>query len=176
MKILKISAIVLAVLAVIVFAGGLLLPRQYEVSRSLLINAGSDRLFPVVATLSEWPMWSAWTEKKFPGMVTSYSGAASGVGAKSAWQGEASGNGAMEITRADPQSGITYTLELEGFHPSQGSIEFVSQDTATKVTMRMRGDLGANPAFRWFGLMMDGMMGKDFEEGLQGLKRLAEAN
>jgi hypothetical protein len=38
----------------------------------------------------------------------------------------------------------------------------------------MNGDMGTNPIYHWFALGADGMVGKDFEEGLAGLKALAE--
>ena len=36
-------------------------------------------------------------------------------------------------------------------------------------------DLGGNPVNRYFGLIMDKMIGPDFEEGLAKLKEIAEA-
>ena len=38
-----------------------------------------------------------------------------------------------------------------------------------------QGDLGSNPINRYFGLIMDRMMGPDFEEGLNTLKGKVEA-
>jgi hypothetical protein len=35
--------------------------------------------------------------------------------------------------------------------------------------------MGSNPLNRWFGLMMDRLVGPDFEAGLANLKRLAES-
>ena len=46
--------------------------------------------------------------------------------------------------------------------------------SATKVTWSNFGDLGGNPLVRYFGLVMDKMVGADFEAGLAGLKALAE--
>ena len=44
-----------------------------------------------------------------------------------------------------------------------------------KVTWFNQGDLGWNPVSRYFGLLMDKMMGPDFEEGLENLRRKAES-
>jgi len=38
----------------------------------------------------------------------------------------------------------------------------------------MNGDMGRNPVYHWFALAADGMVGKDFDEGLAGLKAAAE--
>src|SRR5262249_59033946 len=45
----------------------------------------------------------------------------------------------------------------------------------TQVVWGLDCDMGAGPVGRWFGLMMDKMVGKDFEEGLTNLKSVAEA-
>ena len=45
----------------------------------------------------------------------------------------------------------------------------------TRVTWGMDGDMGGNPLMHWMALMMDRMVGKDFEAGLANLKGLAEA-
>jgi effector-binding domain-containing protein len=44
----------------------------------------------------------------------------------------------------------------------------------TQVTWSLDTDLGAGPIWRYFGLMMDRWVGKDFERGLVNLKALAE--
>jgi hypothetical protein len=43
------------------------------------------------------------------------------------------------------------------------------------VTWSNAGELGYNPVNRWFGLLMDNFMGRDFEEGLRNLKTQAES-
>jgi hypothetical protein len=50
------------------------------------------------------------------------------------------------------------------------------RDAAMKIgTWTNEGEMGGNPINRWFGLMMDRMVGPDFEAGLANLKKLAEA-
>ena len=48
------------------------------------------------------------------------------------------------------------------------------QDGATLVRWTMHGDMGRNPLWHWMVPLMDGMVGKDFDEGLAALKALAE--
>ena len=45
----------------------------------------------------------------------------------------------------------------------------------TKVTWGLDTDLGFNPIARYFGMMMDGMVGPDYEKGLARLKAVAES-
>jgi hypothetical protein len=66
------------------------------------------------------------------------------------------------------------------------SIDFGAQGTAlaslvlepagagSKVTWGFDSDLGFNPIARYFGMMMDGMIGPDYEKGLARLKTVAE--
>ena len=68
--------------------------------------------------------------------------------------------------------------------PDCGDVEFTTHDvqvrvsapdgSGTRVTWTNEGDMGANPVNRYFGLMMDSMVGPDFEAGLKNLKALAE--
>jgi hypothetical protein len=44
----------------------------------------------------------------------------------------------------------------------------------TGVTWTLDTDLGMNPIARYFGLGMDGIIGKDYEKGLAALKAAAE--
>jgi hypothetical protein len=39
----------------------------------------------------------------------------------------------------------------------------------------MDSDMGANPAARYIGLMMDNMVGSDFEKGLASLKKIVRS-
>ena len=48
------------------------------------------------------------------------------------------------------------------------------EGSGTRVTWTNEGDMGTNPVNRYFGLMMDSMVGPDFEAGLKNLKALAE--
>ena len=62
----------------------------------------------------------------------------------------------------DPNPGYaTYTLEKLG--PNQ-----------TKLTWSFDADFGNNIIGRYFGLMMDGMLGPDYEKGLAKLKSTLE--
>jgi hypothetical protein len=57
---------------------------------------------------------------------------------------------------------------------SQGGIEFEKSGDGLRIVWFNEGDLGWNPVSRYFGLLMDRMMGPDFEEGLTKLQKRAE--
>jgi hypothetical protein len=106
-------------------------------------------------------------------MKLTFSGPAAGVGAKQSWTGKSSGNGSVEITKADPQEGISYDFELSGFR-STGGIMFFPGPDGTIVAWHAEGDLSFNPINRFCGVWMDRMMGPDLETGLRNLKAKVE--
>ncbi|MFN0059802.1 MAG: SRPBCC family protein [Planctomycetota bacterium] len=167
---LGLVAVVLLLLVVSLF-----LPSAYFVERSIVVQAEPAQVFPYLNNLQEWNKWTPWTQEKYPEMKRTYSGPAEGVGAKSAWTGPDSGTGSLEIKQSDPATGIVYELAFEGFSTSEGRLAMAKADGGLKVTMSTKGDLGSNPINKFFGLMIDSMMGAEFEGGLAKLKQLVEA-
>lgn len=174
MRFLKWFGIGIGVLVLLVVIVGFCLPRKFHVERNLAIDAPPEAIYPVVARLREWPTWTAWTLERYPDMKIAFSGPEEGVGAKQTWEGKSSGKGSIEITTADPREGIAYDFSFDG-NPSTGGIKFLPGPDSTLVSWCSDGDLGLNPIGRYFGLLMDGMMGPDFEKGLSNLKKKVEA-
>ena len=82
----------------------------------------------------------------------------------------------MSGARIPHRSAKKYDLDFEhGKYKSTGSITLQPVGDSVNVVWSNEGDLGANPINRYFGLMMDRMIGPDFEEGLNNLKRKVEA-
>ncbi len=176
MKMWKKLLLAFVALIVLLLLGGMLLPSEFSVERTITIAGSRDQIYQPVSTLRDWPKWTAWNPQNYPNMTYSYDGAESGVGAKSNWADPEGGNGTMEITSADPDIGIEYTLQFDGFPPAFGTIKFEDGDDGkTTVRMKTTGNMGSDPMSRYFGLLMDGIMGPDFEKGLLGLKNLVES-
>jgi hypothetical protein len=176
MRLLGRIAAVLGGLLVLYAVVGLLLPKRYHVERSIVIDAPAEAIFPTINTLKEWPTWTAWTKENYPGMKVLFAGPEAGVGAKYSWTGEKVGTGELQITEADPAQGIKYDLDFEnGKQVSLGGLRLEPADRGTKVTWWTEGDLGWRPVHRYFGLLMDSMMGPDFETGLNNLKKKIES-
>lgn len=163
------------VILVAAFVGiGFLLPADYKVSRSIDINATPDKIYPHLVAPKAWPKWTVWNARD-PNMKVTYSGADSGVGAKWAWESKSEGNGSMEFSKAEPNKMIEYKLFFPDFgSTSTGTLTLTPSGNTTKVTWTNEGSMGGNPLMRYFGLMMDSMVGKDFAGGLANLKALAE--
>jgi uncharacterized protein YndB with AHSA1/START domain len=174
MRILKILLGLVLALAVLVVAGGLMLPSGFKVSRSVVIDAPPAQVYALVANPHDWVHWSVWNQRD-PAMQMSYSGPESGAGAGWAWKSKGEGDGSMQFTAAEPGQRVAFTLAFADFGtPSTGEFTFSPEGAGTRVTWTMDGDVGRNPLLRWFGLFADRLVGADFEAGLLGLKALAE--
>lgn len=172
---LKKIAIALVAIVLVLLGVGLVLPSKWHVDRSASVNASPEAIYPWVADLKKWPEWSPWNAAMDPTMKTTYEGAEMGVGAVSKWTGEKAGTGSLKITSADPRTGITYDLEFDNSYQMKGAMKFEPAGAATKVAWTDDGDMGMNIPGRYMALMMNSMVGKDFEKGLAGLKSKVES-
>ena len=175
MKWIKRIAAIVAVVVVILALVGFALPGHYQVSRSTVVKASTGAVFEPISDLTTWPEWTAWNTAKYPDMKVTFEGRPAQMGSSYSWVGSTSGKGKLVLTGVDPEQGIDYELDFDdGAFLCNGSISFVPEGEAVRVTWTMGGDLGWNPINRYFGLLMDGMMGPDFETGLKQLKARAE--
>jgi hypothetical protein len=153
-------------------------PDAYHVERSTTVDAPAATVFAQIDDFSVWKEWSPW-EKKDPAMKRTLSATTAGVGATYAWEGNKEvGKGKM--TNVASSAGEKVGVKLEMLEPfaSTANIAFTLQaesPTTTKVTWAMDGK--HNFITKAFSVIkpMDGMVGKDFEDGLVGLKKVAEA-
>jgi len=174
MKVIKWLVGIVLVLAVVLVGGGMLISPKFSVTRSALVQAPPEKVYPLVASPKAWKTWSVWTQRD-PQMQIDYRGAESGVGAVWEWKSKDQGDGRMSFVAAEPNRRVVYELFFPDFGTtSTGSIAFVPEASGTRVTWTMDGDFGSNPLFRWFAPFADKMVGADFEAGLANLKALAE--
>ena len=174
MKILKRPLIAIGLLIAVLVAIAFTLPSQFNVARPITINAPAEKIYPLIATTRQWKNWSVWNRRD-PNMKIDYAGPQSGLGAKWSWESKSEGSGEMEFTAAEPNKLLGYRLLFKDFNTtSNGTLKLEPEGAGTKVTWSFAGEAGRNPMMRYMGLMMDGMVGQDFEVGLANLKALAE--
>lgn len=162
------------ILVVTLSAIGLILPKHYNVERSIVINAGPDVVYPEVVNLKAWPTWGVWF-KRDPAMELIYSGPDRAIGMRSEWKSVSEGNGEMEITALEHNKKVVYSLYFPDMDMgSTGTIEFVPSNSGTRVVWRDEGEVGNNPVDRYVVLMIDSLLGPDFEAGLENLKVVVE--
>ncbi|MDO6567535.1 SRPBCC family protein [Alteromonas sp. 1_MG-2023] len=174
MAVLKKIIISVGVLIALVVLVGFLLPKEYTVERSILIDAQPGEIYPDVVDLRAWQDWGVWFQRD-PSMEIDYTGPDRAIGMKSSWKSASEGKGEMKITDLEHNSKVVYTLMFPEWEmETTGSLELIPSGDATRVTWRDSGDVGNNIISRYFALMMDGMIGPDFEMGLENLKTVVE--
>ncbi|MDX8516290.1 SRPBCC family protein [Mesorhizobium captivum] len=166
--------LVVVIAAVLIYAATR--PNDFVVSRSASIRAPAEVIFPLINDFKHWPSWSPF-EKLDPDMKRTLSGVESGKGAAYAWEGNSkAGAGRMEITNAVPSSLVSLKLDFERPFRANNTVDFTLTPSGdgTTVTWAMRG--GRPFIAKLMGLFMnfDALIGKDFEAGLDNLKRATE--
>lgn len=169
MKTLKITGIVLLVLIVLFFGIAFLLPSEVEVERSLVIPATSEVVFEQVNNLHNWQNWSPWHQMD-PNMQITYEGPLQGEGASYSWKSEKVGNGKLIIISSLPNEYIATSMDFMEQGKANAYYRFQPAEEGTQVTWTFETDMGNGPIAKYFGLMMDNMVGSDFEKGLNNLK------
>jgi carbon monoxide dehydrogenase subunit G len=81
----------------------------------------------------------------------------------------------MTIDRLEPEKAVALTLVFAGEGSAAATIALEPAGAGTKVVWAFDSDLGFDPIARYFGLLIDGMVGPDYEKGLAKLKAVAEA-
>jgi effector-binding domain-containing protein len=153
----------------------LILPRQVQVRRSIAIDRPASLVYAVVNSFVLFPKWSPWQDLD-PNMTQSADGPRDGVGAKLIWKGnDKVGSGTQIITLATPNQSIASDLDFGDMGVAKSLVALAPDGTSTTVTWTVDMDMGANPIGHYFGLTMDGMLGKDFASGLGKLKALVES-
>lgn len=147
----------------------------YTVERTQHIDAPPDAVRERIVDLQAWKLWSPW-EDLDPDLRRTYGGAASGVGAWYAWEGNRkAGKGRMEVLDA---ADATVRIDLQFLKPfkshSNTVFELQPDGDGTLVTWRLVGpNTGMTRVMGWF-TSMDKMIGPDFEKGLTRLKAATE--
>jgi hypothetical protein len=153
-------------------------PDTFHFERSTVIEAPPAFVFPYINDFHRWSSWSPW-EKLDPDMKRTFDGPPAGVDAKYAWVGNKDvGQGRMTILESRPPEHVVVLLEfLEPFEATNQAIFHMEAPTArsTHLTWTMEGK--SNFVSKAIGLVvsLDKVLGKDFDDGLASLKRLAEA-
>ena len=174
MRIFKKILIGLAVLMVVFVAVGFLLPSSVLVSRSTVMAATPDKIFPYMNDLKKFQSWSPWAGVD-PTMKLTFSGPEKGKGQKVSWDSEKMGKGSQTISDAEENRRVTTVLDFGQMGMANAIFKLEPEGSGTKVTWDFTTELGNNPLGRWMGLMMDNWVGSDFAKGLAKLKKIVEA-
>lgn len=175
MKILKKIGIVLLGLILLLVVISFFLPRKVHIERSLEMKAKPEAVFTLVNNLKMWEQWSPWHKIDTTAKMT-YNEIPEGVGAYYTWNSDNKevGHGKLAIIESTAPDHIKTQLDFEGMSSSFADFNFVPTADGVKVTWTMDADMGMNPMHKFFGLMMEKFIGPSYEQGLAGIKEIAE--
>ncbi|MCA9270777.1 MAG: SRPBCC family protein [Planctomycetales bacterium] len=162
----------LAVLALGLVVLVALQPSGFSVSRSAVIDAPPEVVFPLVNDLHLWQKWSPWA-KLDPNAKNMFKGPEAGTGAEFHWDGNSDiGEGIMTITASDPMTRVAMRLKFIRPYEDECNVEFAfspAESGKTKVVWSMQGENDFFGKAMCMCMDMDAMVGGDFEKGLKNL-------
>lgn len=151
------------------------LPREWRVERSVVIDAAPQRVHALLFDLKRWQDWSVWNRTMDPQLRNAYEGPQDGVGAKWLWLGPKMGRGQLVIVASDPLRGIELDQAIESETVNaHASLTFTPEGAATRVTWVDEGTLPpiAGGLFR---NTLQQQLGAHLESSLTKLKTILEA-
>jgi len=176
MKALKIIAIAIAVLVAIIVILGLVAPKSFDIHREIVINSSEENVWRGISTFEAFDKWNPWN-KLDSNQVIKEEGIGGKVGDKHSWKGNKKvGEGSMTVTSVEPNKTLEYHLVFGSWDmQNTGYFNMDKAGEGYKITWGMRGRVPFPfNAMALFG-NMDKEGGKDFEEGLAGLKSYCES-
>lgn len=171
---LKKILVVLAGLVALILIIPVFLPSSFKVVRTIEIAKPAETVFRHLADYQNWNAWSPWYQMD-PKAKQTFSGKAGEVGHKETWDGEILGAGYQVVEEIIPNQLLKSKLVFTKPDPMESTATFKLEPipTGVKIIWSNEGKLDY-PVGRYFGPFLDKMLGKDFEDGLSNLKKLAE--
>ncbi len=178
MRVFKYLFFALLFLVIAFFAYGFFfLEDKVHISRTVSIDRPASKVFKVLNAMRHTDQWSPWSQLD-PQAKYQYAGPESGVGSQMAWQGnENMGSGKQTIIESIPDSMVKAELYFDGQgdDPSWTTYEIKDMGDSSEVIRHFEADFKGNILRRYYGMMIDGMLGPQYEADLQKLKSLVEA-
>lgn len=172
-QILKLVALGFGLAALVVVVVGLVLPQEYSITRTVVIEASPGQVHELVGDLNNWPRWIPWLTGD-PSTVATFDDQTTGKGAHFFWQTD-SGGGELTFTRSQADWGVAFDMVLgKQKRLSACSLLYRPIQQGTEVTWQMQGDNGLDILDRYFSLLLNPLMGPMLDDGLSQLKELVE--
>ena len=166
--------VLIIILIIIVLAN--IAPKEYDVSRSIIIEKPLAEVFSYLKYLKNQDNWSPWAEKD-PNMKKMFTGTDGEVGFISAWIGNKEvGEGEQELTGISENEVVESQLRfLKPFKStSDAYLQVFEEENGTKVIWGFSGKNKFPVSIMMLFMNMDKTVGKDFEYGLKKLKGILE--
>ena len=176
MRVIKWMFLTMVALIAVVIGAGFLLPDQVHVERSIVTTAKPGTVYAALSGFRYFNSWSPWADLD-PNAAYTIEGPPVGVGAKSAWSSADPnvGSGSQEIVEVRDNEYVRVRLAFSGFDSENYSTYTLTPEgEGTRIAWGYDTTFHGNLMGRYFGLMLDTMIGADYDKGLAKLKLLVE--
>jgi len=168
--------IILAAIILLIVILGLIIPKSYSLSASVVINRPKQEVFNYVKLLRNQEYYSKWVMAD-PNVKMNYQGTDGTIGFKAAWDSEVKnvGKGEQEIT--DIKEGERYDVVIRFEKPFKGtSYAHTTTEAAGPNQTKVTNTFNTTTPFPMNIMtpMLKGMLVKDMNENMQNLKRNLE--
>ncbi|MFU8830634.1 MAG: SRPBCC family protein [Wenzhouxiangella sp.] len=165
----RVFAILLTIVILVVLVG-FMLPRQVTIERSIQIDQPAEVIFEVLSDFRHFSQWSPWHQRS-PDAGYRIEGPDSGVGSTLIWSDEdGSGAGRLWIVDVERPRRIDMQMEL-GDSEVDTYFGLEPDGFGQRVTWGMVMEFGTfDLTGRYVGLMMPGLIGRSYREGLERLE------
>jgi uncharacterized protein YndB with AHSA1/START domain len=179
MKILIKTLLVLGLLVAFVLIGAALVKSEYAVEREVTIHKPRPEVFKYVKFLKNQDNYSVWSQMD-PNSKKTYTGIDGTVGFIATWdsKNENVGKGEQEITKIVEGERIDLALRFQEPFETNDMAYMVTEDASdghTKVKWGFNGKMKYPMNLLLLFMDMEGMLGKDLQQGLDNLKAKMES-
>jgi uncharacterized protein YndB with AHSA1/START domain len=154
--------------------GGFLLPSQSRFVVSADIDAPRATVFALVNDMRRINLWAPVTTTD-PNARVAFSGPPRGTGSTISWDGTIAGRGTQSISESRPYEFVETVINPGEPGDSRTWFELQEGVGITRVRWGFEHDYGLNVVGRYVGLMLRGILRKDYEHSLAELVNLAES-
>jgi uncharacterized protein YndB with AHSA1/START domain len=150
-------------------------PSVVVISRSILIDASPEVLFPYINNPQMIQSWNPFSEGD-PSVKLVFSGPSEGIDSQWAWEGKKAGAGQATIIESEKYKRVAVRLDFKKpFHVTNfGDYVLTPQGNKTEVRWTVN-ETAAIPRVLNNFVNLEKIIGTHFEKGLAVLKTLAEA-
>jgi len=174
MKTFKIIGLFLLALLLFSVIWALILPSEFEITKTTYINADKELVFEQVNDFEKWVYWSPWHDTS---MKINYKGPDIGAGSKMSWVNESEGVGEMEIVESVQGEYLKFELKFRDNPNSTANaeFEFANEGDSVRVDWKFKADGFKFLVGRWVGYIIKSGVNASFEAGLKNLKNYSES-
>lgn len=175
MKALKVLAWIVGVLAALFLILLFAAPSQLHVERSIQVNAPANVVWEHLVKFENFNKWSTWRQADTAAVYT-ITGTDGTEGAYTSWKGEKLGEGKLQHISLTPYKEIKQKIYFFKPFSSEANIFFTLEETDGKTKVNWGFDAEYQRPQNIMGMFMKGALEKDFQQGLDNMKKAVESH